>query len=322
MWKDPMGRSSASGRDHGGRLDAAIQKYGGTRETWLDLSTGIAPFPYPISGISPEIWQALPDEAAFERLIAAARAFWDVPDQADILPVPGASLAIAQLPRLAKPGRVRIVQDTYNEHAAAFRAHGWQVVPEGPADVQVDVHPNNPNGRVCDPATLASGLCIVDESFCDTDPTLSHVPHLVNRPDLVVLKSFGKFWGLAGLRLGFIIASPDRIRQLADWVGPWAVSGPALAIGANALSDPAWAAEQRSRLAQNAAALDALVVPKHARLVGGTSLFRLYELDDAARLETHLAQHHILTRCFPYNPRWIRLGIPDATGLKRLEDAL
>ncbi|MEY8838643.1 threonine-phosphate decarboxylase, partial [Cribrihabitans sp. XS_ASV171] len=133
---NPRGR-----RDHGGGIDNAIARFGGTRAEWLDLSTGINPRPYPLPSFSAEDWQALPDTVAFSRLCDAARRFWWVPEDAAILPAPGASSLIARIPALAPPGRVEITPPTYNEHAAAFRAHGWQVCENGPADARVLVHP-------------------------------------------------------------------------------------------------------------------------------------------------------------------------------------
>ncbi|MGI3165127.1 threonine-phosphate decarboxylase [Pseudooceanicola sp. 200-1SW] len=307
-------------RDHGGNLDAAMARFGGARADWLDLSTGINPEPYPLPALSPADWAALPDASAQTALIAAARRFWQVPEGAAVLAVPGASAAIAQIPRLAPPGRVEIPQPTYNEHAAAFARHRWQVTPDGPARGLVLVHPNNPTGQL-HPAPAPRGLTVIDESFCDVTPGESHVA-LCPRPDLLVLKSFGKFWGLAGLRLGFVIGAPGTVARLADMLGPWPVSGPALRAGTAALSDPAWAEATRLRLARDAARLDAAMQGAGAALAGGTALFRLYEVENAAALQTRLARHRIWSRTFPYSSRWIRLGLPPAGGWAQLEGAL
>ena len=317
-----MAIQAAHNRDHGGRIDAAIAHYGGTRKNWIDLSTGIAPTAYPLPAMTAEDWTALPDSGAQDALIDAARRFWNVPDTADILPVPGASVAIAQLPRLLPHGTVRISGPTYNEHAAAFETHEWTVSEAGACTAKVMVHPNNPTGHLWQPADVESDLCIVDESFCDVTPDQTMVPALANQPSLVILKSFGKFWGLAGLRLGFVIAAPDRIAHLRNWIGPWAVSGPALRVGAHALNNPDWADAQRARLQTAADRLDRAFVPHHAELVGGTSLFRLYETPNAQELYTRLAQAHILTRTFPYNSNWIRVGLPPEDAWDRLESVL
>lgn len=309
-------------RDHGGGLDAAIATYGGTRAGWLDLSTGINPVPYPLPDLPADAWTALPDAAAQARLLEAARQFWHVPEGAGILAAPGASALIAQMPRLAAPGRVHIPQPTYNEHAAAFAAHGWTVTdtPDR-ADAQVVVHPNNPTGAWHDAETLTAPLVVIDESFADVAPDRSLI-RLADQPGRVVLKSFGKFWGLAGLRLGFAIAHPDTIARLAGWLGPWPVSGPALSIGAAALSDTQWARDTRTRLNEDAARLDALMLRAGARLTGGTSLFRLYEVNDAAAWQDHLARAHVWSRIFPYSQTLLRLGLPHPGRWAQLDSAL
>ncbi|MGR3436133.1 MAG: aminotransferase class I/II-fold pyridoxal phosphate-dependent enzyme [Shimia sp.] len=300
-------------RDHGGALDAAIARWGGTRDAWMDLSTGIDPVPYPPPPLPTDAWSRLPDAAAEALLIAAARAFWAVPAEADILATPGASLPIALLPTLRPPGRVRIPGPTYNEHAASFEQAGWKVVADGPADAAVIVHPNNPTGALHPAPT--EPLAIVDESFCDTMPDASLIAEAA-RPGRVVLKSFGKFWGLAGLRLGFAIGDPALIGALRARIGPWAVSGPALAIGAAALEDRDEATARRARQTRAADALDAIVGPA----IGGTPLFRLYEVPDAAAFADRLARRHILVRTFPYAPTWVRIGLPPDT--ERLAAAL
>jgi len=299
-------------RDHGGGLDAAIARYGGARADWLDLSTGINPLPYPVPELAPDAWTALPDSAAQGALIAAARRLWRVPEGADILATHGASAPIARLPMLARAGRVAIAGPTYNEHAAAFRAAGWQVLDNGPkqnADAIVAVHPNNPDGRLWDASTLTAPLNVIDESFGEVAPEASLI-RLASRPGTLVLKSFGKFWGLAGLRLGFVIGDPVLIAPLREALGPWPVSGPALQIGAQALADTKWAEATRERLAADAARLDALLLSRGAKPIGGTTLFRLYDVDDAKSWQNRLARARVWSRSFPYSRTWLRLGLP------------
>ena len=310
---------TAERREHGGGLDAARALWGGGREDWIDLSTGINPEPYPLPPLPPEAWTALPDRDAEAWLIAAARDAWAVPDGAAVLPAPGASALIARIPMLAPPGRVRIGALTYNEHEAAFRAAGWTVRSEGDAEAAVVVHPNNPDGRLHD--LPGASLAVIDESFCDTCPQVSHVAHAI-RPGVIVLKSFGKFWGLAGLRLGFAIGRPETLAPLRGALGPWPVSGPALRIGAVALEDAAWAGRTRARLAADVQRLDALAAP-HAALIGGTTLFRLYDVEGGVQaLRDRLAEARIWSRGFAADPRLIRLGLPPAEGWSRLEAAL
>ncbi len=308
-------------RDHGGGLDEAIRHYGGQRENWIDLSTGINPHPYEIGTLPSSDWTALPDHGAFERLADAARSFWSVPKEAGILPTPGASAIIARIPTLAAPGSVRITAPTYNEHAAAFSAQGWHVRDSAPADARVIVHPNNPDGRLWQASDVDAPLTVIDESFCDVTPDASLI-HLAGKPGVIVLKSFGKFWGLAGLRLGFAIGHPDMIARLNDLTGPWAVSGPALRVGQKALTDTAWANETRARLAGDAQRLDNLVTGSGAEVLGGTSLFRLYQVDNAAAWQDRLARAHIWSRVFPYSKTFLRLGLPPRDAWDRLEAAL
>ncbi|MCX8952762.1 threonine-phosphate decarboxylase CobD [Ruegeria sp. NA] len=308
-------------RDHGGGLDRAIVRYGGARADWIDLSTGINPHPYAVAGLTAGDWAELPDHGAFERLSDAARRFWNVPQGAAILPAPGASAVISRIPALATPGRVQITPPTYNEHAAAFSAQGWRVQPESAADARVIVHPNNPDGRIWQERDVSAPLNVIDESFCDVTPKASLI-HMAERPGVIVLKSFGKFWGLAGMRLGFAIGRPELINRLNDLTGPWSVSGPALRVGTQALSDDDWADATRARLADEAARLDALMLTRGADIVGGTSLFRLYRVDDALEWQDRLARAHIWSRIFPYSTTFLRLGLPPEKGWDRLEAAL
>ncbi len=307
-------------RDHGGGVDAAVARWGGTRAEWLDLSTGINPVPYPLPEFTAADWNDLPDRGAQDALLRAARDFWQVPEGADILAAPGASALIARIPALMPAGTVDIPTPTYNEHAAAFAAQGWSIGEHLPS-ARVLVHPNNPTGKIWRAEDADAPLVVIDESFCDVCPNDSLV-HLAEQPGRIVLKSFGKFWGLAGMRLGFAIATPDTIAKLSALSGPWAVSGPALRTGAAALQDHDWAEETRARLRQDCDRLDALMTAKGARVVGGTTLFRLYDVPDAARWQAQLAEQHIWTRIFPYSETFLRLGLPAPDRWGQLENAL
>lgn len=309
-------------RDHGGNLDAARAMYGG--DGWIDLSTGINRRPYPVPVLSPGAWTALPTAAAMQALIAAASATYGAaPDR--ILPMAGAQAAIQTYPRLAPPGLARVLAPTYNEHAASLRAQGWRVeevrTPRAltGADLAVVVNPNNPDGRIVDPLALDVGLLVVDESFADPHPGLSVAAKAGG--NVLVLRSFGKFYGLAGLRLGFLLGDPGLLARAAELAGPWSVSGPALEIGAAALADTAWQAETTARLHADATRLDALALSAGWRLVGGTALFRTYATPDAKAAQDHLARHRIWSRIFPYSTEWIRLGLPDGADWPRIEAA-
>ena len=307
--------------DHGGRLDAAIAIYGGTREDWLDLSTGINPHPYPVPKLFEQDWNNLPDQEASIALCAAARTFWNIPAQADVLAVPGCSAAIAQIPSLLPSGTAKIDRCTYNEHAAAFRYHGWSTQAElSHPDARVIVHPNNPTGEFYQ-QPKPSSLTIIDESFCDTTPDQSHIESAASS-NHIILKSFVKFWGLAGLRLGFAVGDPKLIENLRQAIGPWPVSGIALRIGTKALRDTAWAAETRARLFADAARLDGLIDPEGTRTMGACPLFRTYNVENAKEMQNRLANFHIWSRVFSYNPNWIRLGMPTLSGWDKLEAAI
>lgn len=309
-------------RDHGGSVDAAAARWGGKRSEWLDLSTGINPEPYPVGKIPDAVWRDLPDTGAFESLETAARKFWNVPDGAAVLAANGASAVIARMPDIATR-TAYIPEPTYNEHGAAFRQAGGTHTPDDTlADTHIYVQPNNPDGRVYGPDVFADrALTVIDESFCDVMPDASLIAHSADK-GVCILKSFGKFWGLAGLRLGFVIGDPALIEPMRERLGPWSVSGPALTVGTRALNDPDWATATRMRLEQDCARLDALMTKANAQIVGGTSLFRLYDVGDAAKWQDRLAERHIWSRIFPYSDRWLRLGLPAPDRWAQLEDAL
>ncbi len=307
-------------RDHGGDLDAAISKFGGARGEWLDLSTGINPVPYPMPDLPRDCWHSLPDSAATHRLELAARRFWRIPETAAVLAAPGVSALIARIPELTAPGTVSLGSPTYGEFAAAFEMNGWRVGDVNPAG-RVIVHPNNPDGRWSALEDIEAPLLVIDESFCDIAPERSLIA-AASRPGTLVLKGLGKFWGLAGLRLGFAIGDPRLIARLAERLGPWPVSGPALVIGAAALSDRDWAEKTCGRLVRDAGRLDAAMTSADASVVGGTTLFRLFEVADALKWQVRFARHRIWTRVFPYSRTWLRLGLPHPDRWERLEAAL
>ncbi|GMG83949.1 threonine-phosphate decarboxylase CobD [Paralimibaculum aggregatum] len=326
-------------REHGGDIGAARAVHGGAAADWIDLSTGINRCPWPaaaaLAALPEAAWRDLPGRAASEACAAAAARAYGIAEGAACLPLAGAQAAIQLLPRLGAPGTARILGPTYNEHRAAFAEAGWAAaeVPAladlAGAAAAVVVNPNNPDGRAHAPETLRAlagtvGLLVVDESFADVAPGLSLLPGGVPR-NAVVLRSLGKFHGLAGLRLGFAVAAPETAARLAALAGPWAVSGPALAVGAAALSDHGWAAATRARLAREAVRLDAMLAAAGLRPLGGTALFRLCASGrrQAAEVAGALAAAHVWTRRFADAPDWLRLGLPgDAAEWARLAAAL
>jgi cobalamin biosynthetic protein CobC len=251
-------------------------------------------------------------------LQASARKVYET--SAPLLAVAGAQTAIQMLPHLGPPGRARMISPTYNEYAPLLLAAGWQVeeVCEldalAGADLAVVVNPNNPDGRQYEPhELLALALrvkrLVVDESFADAVPGVSLAAE-TGRPGLLVLRSFGKFYGLAGLRLGFVLGSEADVAALAAMAGPWPISGAAIEIGRRALLDRAWADATRARLERDSVRLDGLAQGAGWKLVGGTPLFRLYDAGDAVAAQERLAHAKIWSRIFSAKPGWLRLGLP------------
>lgn len=318
-------------RDHGGDLDRARAQHGG--EAWLDLSTGINPVPYPMPPVPRNALVALPTREEITALeMAAAAAYGAV---TGVVALAGAQAAIQLVPRLRKEGNAAVLSPSYNEHAASLRAQGWRVSEAGDlsamdgADLAVVVNPNNPDGRVWAPEVLADlagrvGLLVVDESFTDPHPELSLSPRLHDLGETtLVIRSFGKFYGLAGLRLGFAMGGGETLARLRDLSGPWAVSGPAIVAGCAALGDEVWRINTTERLVRDAARLDALAARAEWSLVGGAALFRTYETGDACAAREWLARYQIWTRAFPYSRSWLRLGLPGSKeAWAKLEQAL
>ena len=322
--------------EHGGDLDRAISRFGGQRADWLDLSTGINPHAYPLPPIDDSLWTDLPDKGLQQDVEAAAAAAYHT--TRPCLALAGAQQAIQLYPalfaRYITGRRARLLHPSYNEHERQLLCQNWQVERVcstdqlAGADLAVVVNPNNPDGRLSRPEQLFSlaeqvGVLVIDESFCDPLPYLSVCPHLTaQHENILVLRSFGKFYGLAGLRLGFAVGTQSHLDDLAEMMGSWAVSGPALAVGRAALTDRIWTTQMTTQLATESDQLDQLATAAGWQIVGGTSLYRLYQMSDAAAWQDHLARHQIWVRAFSYNANWLRLGLPPETGWARLEQAL
>ena len=321
---------------HGGALDVARRLTPGAPEPWIDLSTGINPHPYPLPDLAPELWSRLPGSGALAELEAAAAARYGAP-AGMVVAGPGSQALIQALARIIPRGAVGVLGPTYSGLKAAFAAAGAQVDEAkrvedmGGLDVAIVVNPNNPDGRITRRADLVElhrrlarrdGFLIVDEAFADFDgESESLAPVLPGKA--VVLRSFGKSFGLAGLRLGFAIASADIVQPLRAALGEWPVSGPAIAIGTKALADLAWTDAMRDRLGREAARLDGLLEGNGWRILGGTRLFRLAAKADARAAFERLMAAGILARPFADAPDWLRFGIPgDESAWRRLAGAL
>ena len=323
---------------HGGDLSAARRLFPDAPEPFIDLSTGINPNPYPLPPLPPEVFARLPDAAATADLAATAARFYGAPSAAHVVAAPGTQILLPLVASLVRPGRAVVLSPTYNEHGRAARLAGHSVTETSEigalaeADIAIVSNPNSPDGRLIERNSLLAlaaklrprgGFLLVDEAFMDVGPREASLAGDVARGNIVVLRSFGKFFGLAGLRLGFALLDPSLATRLSALLGPWAVSGPALAVGTTALADQVWIEQTRNRLLQASQRLDAVLAGAGLAIVGGTTLFRLVRSDAAEALFAHLGRAGILVRSFPDNPNWLRFGLPaDEDDWQRLQIAM
>jgi len=305
--------------EHGGRLAAAIARYGHGREAWLDLSTGINPNAYPLPPLPAEYWHRLPEPDV--ELHTVASRFYGTEA---LLPVAGSQAAIQALPDLIGGERVGILAPSYAEHLHAWRKRDPRLLAAGhladaidALDVLVVVNPNNPTAGHLPRAQLLDwharlaargGTLVVDEAFADAEPAESLAKH-AGREGLVILRSLGKFFGLAGARVGFVLAAEGVRSALAERLGPWAVSGPGQFAARSALADLSWQADMRAQLARDSARLAAMLTHHGAHGCARTALFCWQPTADAVRWQDHLARHAIWIRRFD-TPDAIRLGLP------------
>ncbi len=309
---------------HGGDLDEISRRYPDAPRPWIDLSTGINPVPYPVPPIPAASWTRLPTKSEQRALLAAAASRYGVALREMVVAAPGTQALLQLLPRLRSRSTVAVLAPTYEEHAACWGrcGHRVQSVNEvgqlASADVAVVVNPNNPTGRSLSRDALVElaarlrrrdGLLIVDEAFADLYPAEASLAADLP-PATVVLRSFGKVYGLAGVRLGFAICEHSIAQRLGEALGPWAVSGPALVIGTAALADGTWLDQTRTRLAADCERLDSLLRNARCTVIGGTPLFRLITTAYAPELAERLARSGIHVRRFPAHPSWLRFGLP------------
>ena len=322
---------------HGGNLGAARRLFPGAPEPWIDLSTGVNPHPYPLPPLAPECWARLPepDDLAALEVIAARRYGAGA---AQTIAASGSQAIIQMLARLYPARRVGILGFSYGGHERAWRAAGASVETVDDIDglttfdVAIVVNPNNPDGRLADRRALAAlqramaargGMLVVDEAFMDIDRRGQSLIPILPAHRTIALRSFGKTYGLAGLRLGFAIASDDLVAPLRAALGPWPVNGLAIAIGRAALADESWLDRTRLRLEHDAARLDNLFAERGFDVLGGATLFRLYRHDDAQILLVNLMRRGILARPFAAFPDRLRFGLPGVPeAWRRLESAL
>jgi cobalamin biosynthetic protein CobC len=310
---------------HGGGLAAARRLFTDAPKPFIDLSTGINPYSYPLPQLPPDLFTRLPDPDALAAVASIAAQSYGAPSPAHIVPAPGTQILLPLVAALVGPGQATVVAPTYREHVRAVALAGHRVIEIVDLDAAreamlvIVTNPNNPDGRLFDKDELIAlskrlasrgGLLVVDEAFMDVGPPNASLAGEVERNAIVVLRSFGKFFGLAGLRLGFALAAPQLATRLAAKLGPWAVSGPALAIGATALADRAWIEQARKCVTAAADRLKTMLLSAGLEIVGGTALFQLARTPAASDLFHHLGRAGILVRSFPEHPCWLRFGLP------------
>lgn len=315
---------------HGGRLAEARALYGG--EDWLDLSTGINPTPWPGAKDLAVDWQRLPDEMDLQELEREAASYFGV-DPTFVCAVPGSEIGLRLLRDIGVMPTAYVMP--------AYRTHADLVMPRialepialpWSSGSLILANPNNPDGRILHRQVLGEQLAVteaavhwlvIDEAFADTVPEASFASEIGDDRRLIIFRSFGKFFGLAGVRLGFVLGPRSVIAAYRAKLGSWPLSSAALVIGTAAYRDRAWIGSMRSILPGQAASLDAVLAHHGLEPFGACPLFRLIETTDAAALFDRLARHSILTRPFDENRRWLRVGLPgSAEDLVRLDRAL
>lgn len=322
---------------HGGNLSRARALFPDAPEPWIDLSTGISPYSYPHSPIPGNAFSRLPEPVLAQQLKAVAAKAYGAPTAEHVAAGPGTQILLPIVAGLLRSGGLAaVLSPTYAEHARAAKMAGFGVTETddldrlASADLAVIVNPNNPTGRIVlkgDLLALAAlmrakrGLLIVDEAFMDVSEAET-VADAIDQGGLVVLRSFGKFYGMAGLRLGFAISNPDIVAKIESRLGPWAVSGPALHVASEALADGHWRRAMRQRLKEDAARLDDLLAKAGIPVFGGTSLFRFIRDPRAQAIFRHLGECGMMTRRFDERPNDLRIGLPGADDWPRVEEAL
>ena len=327
---------------HGGRLVAARALFPEAPEPFVDLSTGINPHPYPLPPLPPDAFTRLPEPEHEAELCRLAAVAYGVPPAARVVAAPGSQILISLLPVVLGHGQAVLLGPTYGGHASSWAASGASVLEvadadalsahAGPGVALVLCNPNNPDGRrlaLDRLAALASrcagqgGALVVHEAFADLEPDVPQAAALLPSPGLVVLRSFGKSYGLAGVRLGFLLADPPLAARMHTLLGPWAVSGVAIGAGRQALADGSW--RDRTGMALKAAAhrLDRVLTEAGLVVEGGTRLFRLATCPDADAVFRRLGRSGLLVRRFGDQPGRLRFGLPpDEAAWSRLQSAL
>ncbi len=311
---------------HGGNLDKAIKLYGGNKNEWIDLSTGINPDPYIFSEIKSSELRDLPTSSDIQSLVELIKTEFNT--NSEVVLTPGSQIAINLLPFLIKFKKVGILTPTYEDYAFIFKNSGYAVTSCKnlnqliKTDVAIVVNPNNPDGKTYTLKDLLNlsqriKLLIIDESFIEASDAISIISY-INKytSNIIVIKSFGKFFGLAGLRLGFVFSGKEIIEKFRFICGAWPVSKIAIKIASKALKDYEWIKHSKTNLSKRGNNLDNLLQEIDFQNIGGTTLFRLYSTKNSVLAQKMLAKKYIWTRSFTYSKKWLRIGIPSEKDLK------
>jgi len=335
--QSPLNNITAEVVDHGGSLGRADMFYPTAPKPWLDLSTGINAVPYPVPPIPAAAFERLPEDCMLAELADVAASCYGAPSGMQVVCAPGTQILLPMVAGLVPPGRARVLSPTYAEHrrAAALCGHSVQDASTldqlAGADLAIVVNPNNPDGRIQNRDELldlasrlrvTGGILVVDEAFMDVGPIEAAVDPMVEGCNIVVLRSFGKFFGLAGVRIGFAICDSALAYTLRSRLGPWVISGTALTIGITALGDRAWQDNMRTDLKMRSRRLDNLLEKAGLLIAGRTTLYRYAHHPHAQEVARMLGGLGILVRTFAFDPTKLRFGLPaESHEFFRLRDA-
>ncbi len=316
---------------HGGALDDAIAQYGGEADDWLDLSTGINPYAYPITNISDLSWTQLPQRLAIDNLIKAAQIAYNCEGR-ELIVANGTQIFIENLPRILAKSSIAIVSPTYEEHSHNWKKCGHEVFcienldEASKAEHLLIVNPNNPTGKLYTPEQLyqcakrQKGMLIIDEAFMDITPEMSMAAAKLD--NLIILRSFGKFFGLGGARIGFMLANPMLLNKMQSYIALWAVSGASIDVATQALSDLIWQTNMRKKLKSDMQNMQDVLIENKFKIIGSTHLFCLVFTPHAHKYFDKLANKHILVRKFSQNPTILRFGLATPKRLPHLAQVL
>ena len=317
---------------HSGDIDKAIRVYGGAERNWIDLSTGINPESYPIPKLLNTDWRNLPTQSEIEKLESIIQL--EFKTSSNVLLTPGSQIAISLLPTILKKQEVGILEPTYSDYRESFENAGYKVCSCKKfkelfdAKIAIIVNPNNPDGKSYNLEKLIHlsekvEMLILDESFIEASKAESIIAYINEKTNnIIVVKSFGKFFGLAGLRLGFVISGKSIILKLKRIFSSWPVSKVSIKIATKAIRDKKWINNTQLKLLKNVNELDKILKPFNFNLIGGTNLFRLYSTPNSILSQKLLAKFFIWSRIFAYSKKWLRLGIPCDKDLKQINRRL